>query len=224
MKVLKIEWKHFDKNGKTCDRCSSTGINLNKVISEIAPALTLQGYSIEYKETALEAKDMPESNSVLINNIAIEKLLNASVGTNACTSCGNLIDSACNCRTVTFDDVTYEAIPEEILKEAILVSLNNLKGNTMKIQVLGSGCPTCKKLYELTQKAVKELNLTDEVEYITDVSKIIEMGIMSSPVLAVNGKAVMTGFTPDIEKIKAAITLGSVVNTTSGSCSCGGNC
>jgi len=72
----------------------------------------------------------------------------------------------------------------------------------MKIQVLGSGCPTCKKLYELTKEAVAQLSLQEEVEYITDVSKIVEMGVMSSPVLAVNGKPVMVGFVPDIEKIK----------------------
>ena len=72
----------------------------------------------------------------------------------------------------------------------------------MKIQVLGSGCPTCKKLYELTQEAVKQLNLSEKVEYITDVSKIVEMGAMSSPVLAVNGKPVMVGVVPDVNKIK----------------------
>ncbi len=72
----------------------------------------------------------------------------------------------------------------------------------MKIQVLGSGCPTCKKLYELTEQAVKELNLNEEVEYITDVSKIVEMGVMSSPVLAVDGKPVLVGYVPDVEKIK----------------------
>ncbi len=72
----------------------------------------------------------------------------------------------------------------------------------MKIQVLGSGCPTCKKLHELTMEAVKQLNLHDSVEYITDVSKIVEMGVMSSPVLAINGKPVMVGFFPDIEKVK----------------------
>ena len=94
----------------------------------------------------------------------------------------------------------------------------------MKIQVLGSGCPTCNKLHEIVQKAAKELNLSDEVEYSTDVSKIIEMGIMSSPVLAVDGKPVMVGFSPDIEKIKAAITLGSIDNSPKGGCSCGGNC
>lgn len=72
----------------------------------------------------------------------------------------------------------------------------------MKIQVLGSGCSTCKKLYEITQKAVNEMGLKDKVEYVTDVSKIIEMGIMTTPVLVVDGKPVMTGFTSDIEKIK----------------------
>ena len=39
----------------------------------------------------------------------------------------------------------------------------------MKIQVLGSGCHNCKKLYELTQQAVKELNMNEEVEYIFGV-------------------------------------------------------
>jgi len=75
----------------------------------------------------------------------------------------------------------------------------------MKIQVLGSGCPTCKKLYELTQQAVKELNLNEEVEYITDVSKIVEMGVMSSPVLAIDDKIVMVGFLPEVEKIKSLL-------------------
>ncbi len=75
----------------------------------------------------------------------------------------------------------------------------------MKIQVLGSGCSNCKKLYELTKQAVKELNIKTEVEYVTDISKIIEMGVMSSPVLAVDGKPVMTGLVPDIEKIKSLI-------------------
>ena len=75
----------------------------------------------------------------------------------------------------------------------------------MKIQVLGSGCTTCKNLFELTKKAVNELGLKYEVEYITDISKIIEMGVMSSPVLAIDGKPVMVGFSSDIEKIKELI-------------------
>jgi len=75
----------------------------------------------------------------------------------------------------------------------------------MQIQVLGSGCPSCKKLFELTKKAAEELKLKTEVEYITDIQKIVEMGVMSSPVLAINGKPILTGFVPNIEKIKEAI-------------------
>jgi small redox-active disulfide protein 2 len=99
----------------------------------------------------------------------------------------------------------------------------------MNIQVLGSGCSNCKKLHELTQEAVKQLNLDENVEYITDVSKIIEMGVMTTPVLAVNGKPIMAGFVPDIKKIKSLLTKGidetDVKNSdTVSSCSCGGKC
>lgn len=75
----------------------------------------------------------------------------------------------------------------------------------MKIQVLGSGCPTCKKLFEITKQAAKELNIPDEVEYVTDVQQILNMGLMSSPVLAVNGKPALVGFVPKVEEIKKAI-------------------
>jgi small redox-active disulfide protein 2 len=80
-----------------------------------------------------------------------------------------------------------------------------MENKTMKIQVLGSGCPTCEKLFELTKKAVEDLELKTEVEYITDIQKIVEMGVMSSPVLAINGKPILIGFVPDIEKIKKII-------------------
>lgn len=82
----------------------------------------------------------------------------------------------------------------------------------MKIQVLGSGCTTCKRLHEMTQQAVEELQLSDTVEYLTGsegIQKIIELGSMSSPVLVINGKIVMTGFTPDTEKIKSVIQKSS---------------
>jgi len=78
----------------------------------------------------------------------------------------------------------------------------------MKIQVLGSGCPTCKKLYEIVQKAVSEMGLKEKVEYLSGsegMQALIEEGVMSSPALVVDDKVVLTGFTPDIEKIKKLI-------------------
>jgi len=75
----------------------------------------------------------------------------------------------------------------------------------MIIQILGSGCPTCKQLLETTKKIVQELNIKAEVEYITDVVKIIEMGVMSSPVLAVNGDSILTGGGHSDDEIKRAL-------------------
>ena len=74
----------------------------------------------------------------------------------------------------------------------------------MKIQVLGSGCSTCKNLYELTKTAVSELEINAEVEYSTDISKIIELGVMQSPIMTINGKIAMLG-SGSLEKIKEVI-------------------
>ncbi|HAS80423.1 MAG: Redox-active disulfide protein 2 [Candidatus Nomurabacteria bacterium GW2011_GWE1_32_28] len=84
----------------------------------------------------------------------------------------------------------------------------------MKIQVLGSGCTTCEKLFELTKKAVLELGLDIEVEYIADVQKIVTMGLMQSPVLLINDKPVMVGFSSNLEKIKNLINHHNVSENT----------
>ena len=103
-----------------------------------------------------------------------------------------------------------------------------MENDNIKIQVLGPGCSSCKKLLELTKQAVEELGLKTEVEYITDIQKIVEMGVMSSPVLAINGKPVMTGSVPGVEKIKDLIGQGDIVNRVESEkkpeCTCGGNC
>ncbi len=63
----------------------------------------------------------------------------------------------------------------------------------MKVQVLGPGCGSCKQLHEQTLQAIKELDLQIEVEYTTDMTKIIEMGIMSVPALVIDGVVVSSG-------------------------------
>jgi len=78
----------------------------------------------------------------------------------------------------------------------------------MKIQVLGPGCPICKKLYQLTQRAIKEAGLKEKVEYLAGqegIQKIIKLGVMSSPVLVIDGEPVMVGFLEDVEKIKKLV-------------------
>jgi small redox-active disulfide protein 2 len=102
----------------------------------------------------------------------------------------------------------------------------------MKIKVLGSGCKKCKELFERTQKAVQLVDVTIPVEYVTDVQEIIEMGVMTSPVLAIDGKPVLVGILPEAEKVKQIILdykynsskEVEVKNTKGCGCSCNGNC
>ena len=63
----------------------------------------------------------------------------------------------------------------------------------MKIQVFGTGCPKCKKLYENANKAVADLKVEAEIEKIEDIKKIMAIGIMSTPALAIDGKIVSVG-------------------------------
>lgn len=74
------------------------------------------------------------------------------------------------------------------------------------IQVLGSGCPSCKRLFDLTQTALNQLNIEVGAEYISDIRKIIELGLMSSPVLIINNKVVLMGQLPNLEQIKTIIS------------------
>ena len=72
------------------------------------------------------------------------------------------------------------------------------------IMVLGSGCKSCHALYEATKEAVKKLDLPLEVEYITDMEKIMAYGVMRMPALVVNEKVVSMGKVlkaADIEKL-----------------------
>ena len=59
------------------------------------------------------------------------------------------------------------------------------------IKVLGSGCKSCHQLYDNTLKAVEGMGI--EVEYVTDLQKIMEYGAMSMPALVVNEKVVSVG-------------------------------
>lgn len=61
------------------------------------------------------------------------------------------------------------------------------------IKVLGSGCKSCHALLEAAQEAVHSMGLTIEVEYITDMEKIMQYGVMSMPALVINEQVASMG-------------------------------
>ena len=93
-----------------------------------------------------------------------------------------------------------------------------MKNEIKNIQVLGSGCPTCKQLFEKTKKVVEELNLSISVEYVDDITKMIEMGLMSSPVLVVNDLPLLVGGGYSETDIKSALEIFTEERSCSGAC------
>jgi len=72
------------------------------------------------------------------------------------------------------------------------------------VKVLGAGCKSCHEQYENAKAAVKALGLDLEVEYITDMEKIMGYGVISMPAIVVNEKVVSMGKvlkTADVEKL-----------------------
>ena len=61
------------------------------------------------------------------------------------------------------------------------------------VKVLGAGCKSCHEQYENAKAAVAALGLNIEVEYITDMEKVMEYGVMSMPAIVVNDKVVSMG-------------------------------
>ncbi len=61
------------------------------------------------------------------------------------------------------------------------------------VKVLGAGCSSCHQQYENAKEAVKNMGLKIEVEYITDMAKVMEYGVISMPALVVNEKVVTMG-------------------------------
>ena len=71
-----------------------------------------------------------------------------------------------------------------------------------KIQILGTGCPKCKKLAENAEAAAKELGIDVELEKVTDINRIMAFGVMITPALVVDGDVKSTGKLPSAKDIK----------------------
>ena len=74
-----------------------------------------------------------------------------------------------------------------------------------KIQILGTGCPKCKKLAENAEAAAKALGIEYEIEKVTDINVIMKFGVMMTPALAIDGKVKVVGKVISAEEIKNLI-------------------
>jgi small redox-active disulfide protein 2 len=71
-----------------------------------------------------------------------------------------------------------------------------------KLQILGTGCPKCKKLAELAEQVAKELGIEYEIEKVTKINDIMKFGVMVTPALIVDGEVKVAGKIPSVEQLK----------------------
>ncbi len=74
-----------------------------------------------------------------------------------------------------------------------------------KIEVLGSGCPKCKKLESMVKEAVAKHGIDAEVSHVYDLNKIVDYGVMVTPALVVDGKLKVSGKIPSDKDLLSAI-------------------
>lgn len=65
-----------------------------------------------------------------------------------------------------------------------------------KIQILGTGCPKCKKLAETADKAASEAGVEYELTKVTDINEIMQFGVMMTPALVIDGEVKTVGKIP----------------------------
>ena len=73
------------------------------------------------------------------------------------------------------------------------------------LQVLGTGCPKCKKLAENAEQAAKALGIEYQLEKVTEITKIMAFGVMITPALVVDGQVKTAGKVPSADEIKAML-------------------
>ena len=76
------------------------------------------------------------------------------------------------------------------------------------LQVLGTGCPKCKKLVENAEAAARQAGLECRIEKVTKVEDIIACGVMMTPALVVDGAVKAAGRVPKVEEIEAMLSEG----------------
>ena len=119
MNTLEIEWRHLNKDGRTCLRCSDTLQSLQQVVAQLAAECAPHGVHIAYRETKLPLEQLSQSNLILFNGIPLESVLpGASASENECPSCSDLCGEPSVCRTVSVAGHTFEAIPATLIRQA----------------------------------------------------------------------------------------------------------
>jgi len=71
----------------------------------------------------------------------------------------------------------------------------------MDIKILGSGCPKCQRLEQLTREVATEIGVDAQFEHVRDIARIMKYSVLSTPALVIEGEVKVAGRMPTKEEI-----------------------
>lgn len=71
----------------------------------------------------------------------------------------------------------------------------------LTVKVLGPGCANCKRLEQMTRRAVEALGVDAEIKKVTDYGEIMGYGVMATPGLVINDRVVVNGRLPSPDEV-----------------------
>lgn len=123
MQKLKIRWQRLvNQAGNTCPRCTDTGDTVEAAFAKLRKSMSALGVEVELEKKTLDfsifTNDPLQSNRIWIAEKPLEEWIGGTVGESQCCDvCG---DS--ECRTISIDQSTFEAIPENLIIRAGLLA------------------------------------------------------------------------------------------------------
>jgi hypothetical protein len=118
MKKIIVEWFRYEKEGNTCCRCGDSTEVVRKVVNEFKARNP--DHDIELRETSLGEDRIDVSNTVKVNGKDIMDIFGEKQRVlTDCPSCTELIGLETLCNTYAYKGAIYDALPEEMLKEAL---------------------------------------------------------------------------------------------------------
>jgi small redox-active disulfide protein 2 len=75
------------------------------------------------------------------------------------------------------------------------------------IEILGPGCARCQETHRVVQHVVDQTKLDYLVQRITSIERMVELGVLSTPAIACDGKVVLSGRIPRAEEVRRLLGL-----------------
>lgn len=75
------------------------------------------------------------------------------------------------------------------------------------VEVLGPGCPRCLETFRVVRQVVETAGLGCEVIKNPSIDRMVELGVMATPAVVVDGKVVLSGRLPKAEEVKKILGI-----------------